>query len=199
MSKIILASGSPRRKNLLRQIGLSFDVSTSNVSEDYDARLAPEKIVCKLATRKAQDVARSHPNSLVIGADTLVILEQKILEKPASKFQARDMLHTLSGTVHQVLTGVAFVRTTEKSTIEEQHTFFEQTEVKFGHADPAEIDAYIATGSPMDKAGAYGIQDPMAALFIESINGDFYNVMGFPLYTFYKNFKLFAPDLLPFR
>lgn len=195
--KVILASRSPRRKKLLQQIGLQFEVFGSSVSEDYDESDHPSIIVQKLAHRKAADVARAHPHCLIIGADTIVWLDGRILEKPDSKHHAADMLKVLSGTQHQVYSGVALLKTGEKGNIHSELTFFEHTDVHFGEPDTDDIQAYIESGSPLDKAGAYGIQDDWGSLFVKRINGDYNTVVGFPLYKFYQQLKVFAPKVLP--
>lgn len=189
--KIILASGSPRRKKLLEQIQLEFTVQASGAGEDYDSNDPPSDIVQYLALKKANRVAGGKQDVLVIGADTLVVFRDKILEKPAGVNEAVGMLKSLCGETHQVYTGVALVKVGGKGNIEAETTFFERTEVTFGTLDDDEILEYVKSGSPMDKAGGYGIQDDKGCLFIEKINGDYYNVVGFPLHSFYKNMKRF--------
>ncbi|MFH5831823.1 Maf family protein [Halalkalibaculum sp. DA3122] len=195
---IILASGSPRRKRLLEQLNLDFEVQASNASETYNPDLPPEEIVQNLALRKARQVAGEHRGSdqLVIGADTIVVFGQSILEKPATLREAEQMLRTLSGNTHQVLTGVALVKTSSPGNKQEILTFFQSTDVVFGELDEIEIQQYVQSGLPMDKAGAYGIQDEGGSLFVKRINGDYYNVVGFPLRLFYQKLKKFAPELL---
>lgn len=197
MPEVILASGSPRRKKLLEKTGMNFKVITADVSEDYNHDLSPHEIVRTLALRKAQKVAGSHNNVLVIGADTLVVFEGTILEKPESSKIAVKMLNSLSGNVHEVLTGVSLIKTGAAGTSSRHFTFSEQTKVHFGHPDQAAIEAYVQTGSPMDKAGAYGIQDGIASMFVKGIEGDYYNVVGFPIYRFYQHLKDFAPEFYP--
>ncbi len=196
---IILASGSPRRKLLLRQINFNFTVQISTAKEDYDPTKNPAVIVKELALRKAQQVADKYnqTDALIIGADTIVVLENTILEKPATKDEAHEMLTKLSGNTHQVLTGVALIKNVDLGNKQQAFTFVERTDVTFGELDDFEMQEYVQTGSPMDKAGAYGIQDDWGALFVEKINGDYYNVVGFPLHAFYKNMKSFAPEYLP--
>lgn len=198
--KIILASGSPRRKNLLRQIELNFTVQVSSASEAYDPADDPADIVQTLALKKAQQVADDNKttDSLVIGADTIVVHEDSILEKPATTLDAQKMLNQLSGDTHQVLTGVALVKNTGPGNKQNSLTFFEMTEVYFCELNEFEIHEYVQSGSPMDKAGGYGIQDHRGSLFVQKITGDYYNVVGFPLHSFYQNLKDFAPELISY-
>lgn len=197
MNKIILASGSPRRKKLLQQINFSFKVHPSNVDESYDPSLSPDEIVQELASRKAKDIAQHYKHALVIGADTIVVFENQILEKPANQHEAQQMLSKLSGQTHQVLTGIALYKVDSSQNIMESNTFFEVTDVIFGDLKSHNIDAYVASGSPMDKAGSYGIQDDYGAIFVRRIEGDYYNVVGFPLHRFYTVMETFAPEFLP--
>lgn len=196
MKKIILASGSPRRKKLLEQLNLQFDVIVSDVEETVEPQNPPQEIVQDLASRKAEEVSSRISDALVIGADTIVTLDDAILEKPENKSEAIKMLQQLSGRNHIVFTGVALYKVDVSQNIVAQHTFFEQTGVTFGMIDEKDIKAYVKTGSPMDKAGGYGIQDDFGAIFVKGINGDYYNVVGFPLYTFYQTMKSFAPEYL---
>lgn len=191
---IVLASQSPRRKKLLESTGLSFVVQPSSCEESYNNNASPEQIVQELALRKAKDVAKETENALIIGADTLVVLENRILEKPASEDEAIAMLKKLSGRSHEVLTGVALVKTEEAGNISSEETFFEKTMVFFGEPDVQEISRYVAGGSPMDKAGAYGIQDDWGSLFVKRIEGDYNNVVGLPLFALYQHLKTFAPE-----
>ena len=171
---MILASASPRRRELLALAGFDFTVETAAVEETYDPALPPAKIVMHLAAVKSEPVARLHPNEPVIGADTVVVLDEAILGKPRDAQDAAAMLRRLSGRVHQVYTGVC-LRRGEKSVC-----FHECTLVRFKELSDELIAAYVATGEPMDKAGAYGAQG-LAALFVAHIDGDFFNVMGLPL------------------
>lgn len=196
MKSIILASASPRRKKLLELINLPFEVIPSPVGEAFDPGLSPPEIVETLALRKAKDVASGKKDKLVIGADTIVVFEDEILEKPDSPKQAVEMLQRLSNNTHQVFTGVALVKTDGKGNIRDSCSFAERTDVVFGELDPEDVSRYVDSGSPMDKAGAYGIQDDLGALFVEGIEGDYYTVVGFPLYAFYQTMKQFAPEYL---
>lgn len=171
----ILASGSPRRRELLKQVGARFRVAISDAAELQEAA-EPFALVRHNAEAKAQAVARLHKTLPVLGADTVVALEGKIFGKPKDEAEAREMLKALSGKVHEVLTGIAWVR--------EGHTFSEvvTTNVKFSQLAETEIDRYIASGEPMDKAGAYALQG-LAAVFIEGIEGSYSNVVGLPLFA----------------
>ncbi|MFP8489030.1 Maf family protein [Gracilimonas sp. Q87] len=192
--QVILASQSPRRKKLLEQIGLKFQVLPSSISEETD-QSDPIQLVEDLAQKKALDVAELHSDSLVIGSDTIVVHNDQILGKPKIEQDAIEMLKNLSGSTHIVYTGVGFIRTDKNGMIIAQHVFYEQTKVTFSSLDESDILAYVNGGSPMDKAGAYGIQDDMGALFVEKIEGDYYNVVGFPLNRFYRELKQFSPDI----
>lgn len=196
MKTVILASGSPRRKKLLEQINMSFRVRESTAEENYRSDLAPAEVVERLSRRKAADVARHYAGALIIGADTIVAYRDRILEKPATDEAARRMLMQLSGNTHSVYTGVTLHEkpSADKSRI---HTFFVETKVTFGNLNIRDVNHYVESGSPMDKAGAYGIQDNYGAIFVKHIEGDYNNVVGFPLYTFYQVMQNFAPEYLP--
>lgn len=195
MQRIILASRSPRRKKLLEQLGLAFEIFPSSVAEQSD-KTEPDELVRDLALQKALDVAGQCNDSLIIGADTIVVHNNNILEKPGDKQEAYGMLSELSGKTHSVFTGVAFVMTGTKGTELMEKTFSVETKVTFSTLTPREILSYVESGSPMDKAGAYGIQDDWGALFVEKISGDYYNVVGFPLNRFYRELKSFNPEFI---
>ena len=173
---IILASGSPRRKQLLAQMGIeTFRVISSDADETVEPGLSPARIVETLSARKAEAVAgHAKPGELVIAADTIVALDGAVLGKPADGPEAFRMLSALSGRRHQVYTGVTLLRDAERCT---EH---EVTTVTFRELTRDDITRYIATGEPMDKAGAYGIQG-YGALLVERIEGDYFNVMGLPV------------------
>jgi len=196
LNTIILASGSPRRKKLLEQLGLPFQVHPSLVNEQYDPTLPPQKIVQNLAQRKARDVAQKFHDALIIGADTIVAYNKEILEKPGTKDEARSMLRQLSDNTHSVFTGVALCLRGRDSKKPRQRTFFEETKVSFGPIADQDIRQYVESGSPMDKAGAYGIQDAYGSFFVKSIEGDYNTVVGFPLHRFYRVLQNFAPEYL---
>ncbi|OTA41184.1 MAG: septum formation inhibitor Maf [Symbiobacterium thermophilum] len=175
MQQLILASSSPRRQELLRQLGIPFVVEAPEVDEHAVHAGSPAELVERLALRKARAVAARHPGALVLGADTIVVVDGEILGKPADRAEAEAMLRRLSGRAHQVLTGVALVRDGEELVAHEE------TVVRFAPLSREQIQWYLDTGEPMDKAGAYGIQGRAAAL-IPSISGDYYNVVGLPLH-----------------
>ena len=171
---VILASGSPRRKELLRFIFDDFDIIASDVDETVPDNIAIFEYSEYLSKIKALDVAKDYNDSLVIGADTIVVLGDKILGKPKSMEAAREMLKALSGKIHKVITGCTLVYNGKCV------TFSVVTDVEFYHLSNDEIEAYINTNEPYDKAGGYGIQSK-GALFVKKINGDYFNVVGFPI------------------
>ena len=173
---IILASQSPRRRELLERMGLvGFRVVSPDVDEHMEEDLPPAQLVCRLSQRKARAVREQvGDEGLIIAADTVVALDGTVLGKPADELAAFKMLSTLSGVRHQVYTGLTVLRGGE------EHTEYEVTDVSFRELTQGEIEDYIRTGEPMDKAGAYGIQG-YGALFISGIQGDYYNVMGLPV------------------
>lgn len=181
MEQIVLASGSPRRKELVARLGLDFAICPSQIDEAQVEKTRPKELVTKLARLKAEEVA-NRKAGVIIAADTVVSLQQQILEKPATEKEAYSMLKKLSGKEHQVTTGVTVISGSEEIT---EH---QQTTVQFRAIDDQEINQYIATGEPMDKAGAYGIQSK-GAVFVTGINGCFYNVMGMPLAWLVKTLK----------
>ena len=188
---IILASRSPRRIHLLHQIGLSFTVQESGVDEHIPDGIAPEEVVRRLSLEKASRVAERLHDGIVIGADTIVVLDGKILGKPSSKGEAISMLSKLGGKTHTVFTGFAMIDVVSKKS----YVDYEKTEVTFRRLSNEEIESYVESGSPMDKAGAYGIQDDFGAVFVERINGCFYTVVGFPLSKFYTSWNMFLGQL----
>jgi septum formation protein len=188
---IILASQSPRRAHLLRQIGLTFSVQPSSVPEEIDSAETPAANVQRLALLKANEVAVRYTAGIVIGSDTIVVIDGDVLGKPDSRQHAVEMLTRLSGRTHTVYTGFALVDAATKKS----YIGCEQTEVTFRTLTQQEIGGYVDTGSPMDKAGSYGIQDDFGAVFVDRIAGDYYTVVGFPLSKFYTAFTAFARDL----
>lgn len=188
----ILASASPRRQTLLARLGVRFEVDPSNVDETVDEHAAPEATATRLALEKAWDVAERHPEALVLGADTIVVIDGKVLGKPASATDAIAMLTCLSGRTHRVYTGIALIHPASGRALAECET----TEVTFAHMSDREKLEYVATGSPLDKAGAYGIQDDEGAWFVSGIVGDFYNVVGLPLHRLYTLAHREFPDLI---
>ena len=187
MKKIILASGSPRRSELLTQVGIPFEVCVSKTSETT-SRTKPEEVVKELSYAKAKAVYNDgHEDDVVIGADTVVYLDETILGKPADKKQCKAMLKSLSGRSHKVYTGVT-VLWREPSGGMHVLSFCQETKVRIFPLTDEEIEEYIATGEPLDKAGAYGIQG-IFAKHIESIEGDYYNVVGLPVARLYRELK----------
>lgn len=174
MQTLILASSSPRRKELLENLQLPFEISSSNIDETYDKNLPPEEIVMSLAHQKAQSVAKRRPDAFVIGADTIVVIDGQVLGKPKMVQEAAEMLKKLSGKSHYVYTGVTIISPTN------QVDFFEKTEVVFWDLTEEEINNYLKTGEHFDKAGAYGIQG-YGSLLVKKINGDYFSVVGLPV------------------
>ena len=172
--ELILASASPRRRELLEKLQMPFAVVVSDCDETLPDGIPAESAAEMLAVRKAAAVAKLHPDAIVIGADTTVILDGEILGKPADPADCKRMLHALSGRQHQVITGVAVFHGGRSL------SFSDTTQVQFYPLTVEEIDAYAASDEPYDKAGAYGIQG-QGALLIEGIRGDYYNVMGLPV------------------
>lgn len=172
---IILASASPRRYDLLTQVGCKFIVMKSSVIEDNEQAVLPHELAVLQAKEKALDVfSKVQTHDVVIGADTIVVLDGQVYGKPVDKNDARRMLTSLAGKEHQVITGIAVV------TANHIWKDFVVTNVKIGNITAEEIEAYLTTGEPIDKAGAYAIQG-IGALFVESINGCYANVVGLPL------------------
>lgn len=189
---LVLASQSPRRRQLLDRLGVPFAVRPSHADEVLPPGLAPAAAVEALALRKAVAVATDAPGALTLGADTVVVLGAEVLEKPADDAEARAMLRRLAGRTHTVYTGLALVHPAS----ERRATAHEATAVTFAPLSDAEIAAYVATGSPLDKAGGYGIQDDLGALFVARIEGDYYNVVGLPLHRLYRTLRDAFGDLL---
>ena len=191
MTKIVLASGSPRRQELLNRIGITdFDIRVPEADESYPAGLTPAQVVECISRKKADAAAAlCTTDEIVITADTMVFLDDQRLGKPVDEADALRMLTALQGRHHTVCTGVT-VRQGDRVLTES-----ESTEVYFRPATEAELLAYIATGEPMDKAGSYGIQGG-AALFAEKLQGDYYNVMGLPVCRLGQLLKQIAPELM---
>ncbi len=177
--KIILASNSPRRRELLEMVGLKFDIIADNTPEPINRDKSPDAVVCELAEFKGRNVSKKLDNkegAIIIAADTVVAVDNEILGKPEDLQDAMRMLLKLSGKMHHVYTGVYVLDTDTEKCL----SFCEKTEVFFKKLDIDEIKDYISSGEPMDKAGAYGIQN-LGSLFVEKINGDYFNVVGLPL------------------
>lgn len=192
MKKIILASTSPRRRALLEQLGLRFEVD--NRIEEKDDVLAgtdPHKVVRDLSLQKARSVAQLYTDAVIIAADTIGVIDGRIIGKPHSKDEARAILSLLSGKAHKVITGFSVIETKTGNTV----TDSVETTVYFKTLSEAEIDAYIATGEPLDKAGAYAIQG-LGATIVEKIEGDYFNVVGLPLYALAEALREFGVKVL---
>jgi septum formation protein len=172
---IVLASASPRRRELLEREGVVFEVVVSPVEEIHDASIEPERLCEMNAALKAEDVAARRPEATVIGADTLVFIDGEPLGKPAHLDEARAMLRRLAGRVHKVCTGVCMIFPEGR-----REVFHETTEVTFHPLDEAGIEDYLKVANPLDKAGAYGIQE-FGELIISGIRGDYDNVVGLPV------------------
>ncbi len=182
---VILASSSPRRQQLLRQMGATFDVVPPDADETCLPDEGPIAMVKRLALLKAETVAEGRSSGVVLGSDTTVFLNGEVLGKPADHEEAADMLGRLSGNTHVVYTGFACIDLESGRTIVDH----DEAEVTFRDLSPDEISTYVATGSSLDKAGAYGIQDDYGAVFINRICGDFYTVMGLPITKVYLTLR----------
>ncbi len=182
MEKLVLASSSPRRAEILAAVGWPFEVAVAGIDESLRPGEDPVSYVQRLAHGKANAVAAHLDHGLVLGADTTVVVEGEILGQPRDADDARRMLRLLIGKWHEVLTGVALVRAgvDGKSRVD-----YERTRVRFSEMSPDEIDWYVATGEPNGKAGAYAVQGS-AALFVEEIQGDYFNIVGLPIRLVYR-------------
>jgi septum formation protein len=188
---IILASGSSRRREILEKTGLKFKVDKSNYQEKLDPGLKPHALARLLSSEKARNVAHRHRNALVIAADTIVVLKGRLFGKPRNKEQAKEMLKILSGKAHSVITGFTIIDTATKkelTTSVESKVFFKRLRVN-------EIEAYVRSGEPLDKAGAYAVQG-LGAVLIKRIEGDFFNVMGLPVHALTRSLKKFGIKVL---
>ncbi|WP_026671471.1 Maf family protein [Alkalihalobacterium bogoriense] len=190
MCSLILASNSPRRKELLQQVNIPFETKPSQIEEIVKDSLTPSEVVVELAYQKAADVFSRNQEAVVLGADTIVVANQQILGKPQSKEDARMMLSALSGKEHAVLTGVTIISGSK------EEMFFEETLVQFWELTDEEIEAYIATSEPFDKAGAYGIQGSGATL-VKKIKGDYFSVVGLPIAKVVRTLQNFGISQAP--
>ena len=191
LPKLILASGSPRRAEILSSVGWEFEKRVADIDETEFLNEKPADYVQRLAREKAEAVAAHYENALVLGADTIVVIDGKIIGKPKDLADARRMLKLLSGRWHEVLTGVAILEIqSPKSKVQSLKTVvgIQRTRVKFAELSDAEIEFLVEKGEPLDKAGAYAVQ-AQAALFIEEIEGDYWNVVGLPINLVYKLVK----------
>ena len=183
LPKLILASGSPRRAEILTSVGWEFEKIIADIDETEFENENPIDYVQRLAKTKAETVAQRIKNGLVLGADTTVVIDNEIIGKPIDLADARKMLRKLSGKTHEVLTGVALVKVSESNF--QTQVKYERTSVKFAKLSESEINFLAENGQPLDKAGAYAVQ-AQAALFIEGIEGDYWNVVGLPIHLVYK-------------
>ncbi|MEG6523138.1 Maf family protein [Desulfotomaculum sp. 1211_IL3151] len=191
MRQIILASASPRRQELLKNLGLAFEVQVSDVDETLEESVLPAQMVEKLAERKAAAVAVERNQGLIIGADTLVVLENKPLGKPANAEEAVQMLNSLQGRSHEVFTGLAVIdAATGQSVVTHQ-----VTAVRFKPLTMEQIKRYVETREPMDKAGGYAVQG-LASIFIDSIRGCYFSVVGLPVSKLADSLRMFGVEII---
>lgn len=180
--KVLLASNSPRREELLRGIDIDFEVKVlPDIDESYPDNIPSEEIAEFVAIKKAKPYASSlHEDELLLTADTIVLLEDTVLGKPVDKQEAKQMLRQLSGKTHRVITGVCLTST------KKQTSFSATSDVEFGKLTDQEIEYYVERYSPMDKAGAYGVQEWIGYVAVKHINGSYYNIMGLPIQRVYR-------------
>lgn len=189
--RIILASASPRRSELLTQMGLKFEVIPSGQEEKVEESLSPDNLAVELAVKKVESVARRVQGcALIIGADTIVVKGGKVLGKPRDEEEAFQMLMELQGEVHEVITGLAVMEVPSRKCV----VAYEKTLVEMASLTPYEIEGYIRTGEPMDKAGAYGIQG-VGGMLIKRIEGCYYNVVGLPIHRLWMILKGFGIEV----
>lgn len=191
MKRIILASASPRRKELLEKIGLKFEVEPSNYVEDMRSGLSPDELARAVSLEKAKAVACRHKNTIVIAADTFIVFKGKIMGKPGTEAEARKMLMRLRGKSHSVVTGFTILDTDENKIL----TKSVETVVHIKNLTSEEIEAYVKSGEPLDKAGAYAIQG-FGSVIVERIEGDYFNVIGLPLSALAEGLKEFGIHVL---
>jgi septum formation protein len=191
MKTIILASASPRREELLEKIGLKFKVEPSNYEENISCELEPHELAKLLSLEKAKLVAKNHKNALIIAADTLIVFEGKILGKPRTKTEAREMLETINGKPHSVITGFTIVDSGSNKALSRSV----ETKIHLRKLSSTEIDAYVKSQEPLDKAGAYAIQG-LGSVIVEKIEGDYFSVVGLPLSALAVSLKEFGVHIL---
>lgn len=187
MRKIILASASPRRKEILRKTGLNFSICTSDYKEDINLSLKPRALAKFLSRKKAETVAHKYKNAIIIAADTFIVFKNRLLGKPHTDKEAEKMLNMLNGKAHSVITGFTIMDTASKKILSRSV----ETKVYFKKLGRKEINAYVRSKEPLDKAGAYAIQG-LGSVFIERIDGDFLNVVGLPLRALTESLKKFG-------
>lgn len=191
MTDFILASASPRRKNILKRLGFDFKVIPSDIKEGRTFLNSSEEYTKRQAYRKASEVRENYPGNPVVGADTVVVHEEEILGKPENEREAFNMLSSLSNSTHSVITGICLVSG------DGQFKKIAETTVRFAKLSEREIEWYVNTGEPFDKAGGYGIQSK-ASLFVDEIHGCYFNVVGFPVRLFYRLLReINSQTLLP--
>jgi septum formation protein len=188
---IVLASTSPRRRELLEKIGLVFKVEPSDYPEDLVSHLKPEELVINISQNKARAVAAKYPDAIIIAADTIGVIGRRVVGKPHTATEAIAMLKLLSGRSHLVITGLSVMDSKSDKIVSRSV----QTRVYFRKLADSEVRHYVATGEPLDKAGAYAIQG-LGSLLVEKINGDYYNVMGLPLNVLSQILQEFGVNLL---
>lgn len=184
MKQMILASTSPRRKELMALLPVDFKIRTKEIEEHIDALLTPQENVCALATQKAEAVALEYADQVVIGCDTVVAYDGQILGKPKDQEDAKRMIKLLSGNVHEVYTGVSLICHNQNIA----YSFYETSKVYMKAISDKECEWYVATGEPMDKAGSYAVQGH-GGLFVERIEGDYFNIVGLPVHKLYNALK----------
>lgn len=188
--QIVLASASPRRKEILGNAGIDFAVAVADIQETLDPSMEPGKLARLLSKQKAHAIAHRYRDALVIAADTFIVFKKHRLGKPKSRIDARRMLHMLSGKTHSVITGFTVLDTKTGKTVSAS----EETLVSFHRLSKREIDWYVATGEPMGKAGAYAIQG-RGAVFVRKIDGDYLNVVGLPIASLVRVLRKFWVDI----
>ena len=191
MRKIILASASPRRKEILKITCLDFSVSAGDYEEDLNLPLKPRELARFLSRKKAEAVTHRHRDALIIAADTFIVFQGRLLGKPRSSREAKKMIQMLNGKVHSVITGFTIMDSLSRKTLSRTV----ETKVYFKKLTDKEITEYVRSGEPMDKAGAYAVQG-LGAVFIKKIDGDFFNVMGLPLHALAESLKKFGVNVL---
>lgn len=191
MKKIILASASPRRKEILKITGLKFSVCVSDYEEDLSLKLNPRELARFLSRKKAETIAHKYKDTIIIAADTFIVFKNKLLGKPHVDREAEKMLKMLNGKAHSVITGFTIIDTDSGKKLSRSV----ETKVYFKKLSPEEIRAYVRSKEPLDKAGAYAIQG-LGAVFIEKIEGDYFNVVGLPLCALVECLREFGVNVL---
>lgn len=191
MRKIVLASSSPRRKELLEKTGLQFIVDPGDYEEDMTMKLKPIELAKTLSRGKAESVAKRHKNAIIIGADTFIAYKNEVMGKPYTPPRAIARLKQLSGKTHSVITGFTIIDTRSGKSISRAI----ESKVKLRKMTPREISAYVKTGEPLERAAGYAIQE-LGSVFIEKVDGDFFSVIGLPVYELVKELKRFGVDVV---